>query len=62
MLAGIIVALAAQGIPPFEAAAAGAYIHGLAGDMARAVQGEIGMTPTDMLRLLPRAFYRCRGG
>ena len=62
VLAGIIVALAAQGIPPFEAAAAGAYIHGLAGDMARAVQGEIGMTPTDMLRLLPRAFYRCRGG
>ena len=62
VLAGIIVALAAQGIPPFEAAAAGAYIHGVAGDVARAVQGEIGMTPTDMLRLLPRAFYRCRGG
>ena len=61
VLAGIITALAAQGLSPFDAAAAGVYIHGLAGDMARSAYGELGMTPTDMIRLLPQAFFRCRG-
>lgn len=61
VLAGCIGALLAQGLPPFEAAATGVFLHGLAGDLACAEYGEIGMTPTDMLRTLPIAFYRCRG-
>lgn len=34
VLAGVIAGLLAQGVQPFEAAAAGAYIHGLAGQHA----------------------------
>ncbi len=61
VLAGIIGALLAQKLPAFEAASAAVFLHGLAGDLARDTQGEIGMTPSDMLRLIPTAFYRCRG-
>ena len=61
VLAGCIGALLAQRLPPFEAASTGVFLHGLAGDLACAELGEIGMTPTDMLRTLPIAFYRCRG-
>jgi NAD(P)H-hydrate epimerase len=34
VLAGVIVGLLAQGLKPFEAAAVGAYLHGLAGELA----------------------------
>lgn len=61
VLAGMITALAAQGLCPFDAASAAVYLHGLAGDLAKRSSGEIGMTPTDMLRLIPQAFYQCRG-
>lgn len=61
VLAGAIGALLAQKVPPFEAAAAAVYLHGLAGDLARDARGEIGMTPSDMLELLPKALLRCRG-
>lgn len=40
---GMIAGLLAQGMPCFEAAAAGAYLHGLAGDKA-ARYGEYGVT------------------
>jgi NAD(P)H-hydrate epimerase len=39
VLAGIIVGLLAQGLDPFDAAAAGAYIHGYAGTLAAAYIG-----------------------
>ena len=34
VLAGLIAGLLAQGMPPWEAAAAGALLHGRAGDIA----------------------------
>ncbi|HRN68100.1 MAG TPA: NAD(P)H-hydrate dehydratase [Promineifilum sp.] len=43
VLAGIIVALLAQKMPPYEAAALGAYLHGAAGEMARAYWGDAGI-------------------
>ena len=61
VLAGMITALLAQGLNPFEASAAAVYLHGLAGDLARKKLGETGMTTTDMLQLIPQAFYQCRG-
>ena len=58
VLAGAIVALRAQGMGAFEAAAAGAYLHGLAGDLAREHFGEAGLAAGDVARALPEAFRR----
>lgn len=54
VLAGIIVGLLGQGIPPLEAAACGAWLHGAAGDICAEEIGEYGMLPGDMLNVLPR--------
>ena len=54
VLAGIIAALVGQGIAPLEAAAAGAWLHGAAGDRCAERLGQYGMLPTDMLAHLPR--------
>ena len=55
MLTGVIAALLGFGLAPFEAAVCGAYLHGAAGDLCAASIGEYGMTPTDMLNMLPTA-------
>ena len=54
VLAGILAGLLGQGIPPLEAAACGAWLHGAAGDQCAAEMGQYGMLPTDMLNVLPR--------
>lgn len=54
VLAGIILSLCGQGIPPLEAAACGAWLHGAAGDICAREIGQYGMLPTDMLNVLPR--------
>lgn len=54
VLAGMVVSLLGQGIPPLEAAACSAYLHGMAGDKCAAQMGQYGMLPTDMLNILPR--------
>jgi len=61
VLAGTIVALRAQGLGAFEAAAAGAYLHGLAGELARAEIGAAGMVAGDVLARLPQAWQRVAG-
>lgn len=61
VLTGVIAALLGQKLPAFEAAALGVHIHGLAGDLARADRGEIGMTAADIAEALPRAFQADRG-
>lgn len=54
VLSGIILSLLGQGLDPLAAAACGAYIHSRAGDLCANDIGEFGMTPTDMLRYIPR--------
>lgn len=54
LLAGMIVSLLGQGLPPLEAAACAAYFHGAAGDICANEMGQAGMLPTDMLNVLPR--------
>ena len=54
VLAGIIVSLLGQGIPPLEAAACSAWLHGAAGDICAEEIGQYGMLPSDMLCVLPR--------
>ena len=54
VLSGIILSLLGQGLPPMEAAAAGAWLHGAAGDLAAERLGEYGMLPGDLVEELPR--------
>jgi hydroxyethylthiazole kinase-like uncharacterized protein yjeF len=56
VLAGVIAALAARGVPPFEAAAAGAFLHGAAG----ALGWRDGLVASDVAGLLPAAIERIR--
>lgn len=58
VLAGMISSLAAQGISSFESAAAGAYLHGLAGDICAQKLGERAMLPTDLITALPEVFSK----
>ena len=61
VLTGVIAALAASGAEPFAAAAAGAFIHGLAGDIAAEKYGQWGMTSLEIEESLPAAFKRVVG-
>ena len=54
VLSGVIAALLGAGLPPLEAAACGAWLHGAAGARCAAELGQYGMLPTDMLSALPR--------
>ncbi len=54
VLAGIILSLLGQGVKPLEAAAAGAWLHGRAGDLCAEKLGEYGMLPGDLVEELPR--------
>ena len=54
VLSGIIVSLLGQHIMPLEAVAAGAWIHGAAGDLCAEEIGEYGMIPEDIIRRIPR--------
>lgn len=54
VLAGMLVSLLGQGVPPLEAAACAAWLHGAAGDICEKEIGQYGMLPSDMLRVLPR--------
>lgn len=56
VLTGVIASLAGQGMSAEQAAAAGVYIHGHAGDICAEETGEIGMTAADICSCLPRAF------
>ncbi|MCE1245246.1 MAG: NAD(P)H-hydrate dehydratase [Firmicutes bacterium] len=61
-LTGIIASLLARKIPAFEAAVAGTYIHGLAGDIACSEKGEDGLTPTDLTEKIPEAVKLVKSG
>ncbi|MEX0775298.1 MAG: NAD(P)H-hydrate dehydratase [Phycisphaeraceae bacterium] len=60
VLTGCIAALAAQGMPPWDAAVLGVYLHGLAGDLWTAQQGPSGLTSRDLANMLPTAFQQHR--
>lgn len=55
VLAGVIVSLLGQGLPPYEAAVAGVYLHGLAGDLTAAELGAAGVMATDIANNISRA-------
>lgn len=55
VLSGIIVGLLAQGVAPLDAAIAGGYVHGLAGQLAAQEIGDAGAVAGDLLPRIPRA-------
>jgi NAD(P)H-hydrate epimerase len=55
VLAGAVVSLLAQGLAPYDAAVCAAYLHGLAGELARGRFGSAGMLASDLMPLLPEA-------
>jgi NAD(P)H-hydrate epimerase len=57
VLTGVIAALLGQKLSAFEAAQLGVHVHGLAGDIARDQNGEIGLIAGDIVDSLPDAFY-----
>jgi hydroxyethylthiazole kinase-like uncharacterized protein yjeF len=57
VLSGVIAALLAVA-DPFDAAAAGTYLHALAGEQA--AQGDRGLLASELAAALPRALARCR--
>jgi len=58
ILAGAIVALRAQGLDAFKAAVTGAYLHAMAGEIARIKLGTAGIAASDVARALPDAWRR----
>lgn len=56
VLAGLIAGLCAQGLGPLDAASAGAYLHGAAGDHAAWSTSQAGLNASDVARDLPMAF------
>jgi len=58
VLAGIIAALWAQGVPQNAAAFAGVFLHGLAGDIARDIFGERSIIARDLIEQLPAAMKK----
>lgn len=55
VLSGIIGALTGQGLSCFDAAAAGVYLHGLAGDLAAETYGEHGLIASDLATFVAAA-------
>ncbi|HIE27492.1 TPA: NAD(P)H-hydrate dehydratase [Candidatus Poribacteria bacterium] len=54
VLTGVIAGLLAQGLKPVDAAVLGAYLHGLAGDIAAEKVGKSGLIAGDVLNMLPK--------
>ena len=59
VLTGIIAALIAQKMKPFDAAALGTYIHGLAGDAASEALGEYSVMASDIIDHISEIMKDC---
>lgn len=58
VLTGILTGLLAQGYSTLEAAIGGAYLHGLAGDLAARELGMNSLIASDLIKFLPKAFKK----
>ncbi len=60
VLSGVIASLIGQKVEPKMAAVCGAFIHGLAGDLAKVKKGEHGLIASDIIEELPAALLRIK--
>lgn len=61
VLDGVISAFLAQGLPSYEAAKLGVYIHGLAGDLAIKDKTQLSLIASDIIDYLPEAIKKSGG-
>jgi hydroxyethylthiazole kinase-like uncharacterized protein yjeF len=61
VLTGAIAGLVAQGLPLFDAAACGVYLHAEAGEAVKERLGDAGMIASDLLPELPQVIKRLKG-
>lgn len=61
VLSGMIGSFIGQGIEPLNAAIAGVFLHGLAGDMAEMERGEYGLIAGDIVNKIPSAIKYVKG-
>jgi NAD(P)H-hydrate epimerase len=62
VLTGIILGLLAQELLPEDAATAGVFLHGLAGDLAAQKNSQISLIAGDIIELLGQAFLTLNSG
>lgn len=62
VLAGVVASLLSQGLEPFDAASAGAFLHAATGDFIARAMGTSGAIASDLLPLLPVAATSIRAG
>ena len=60
VLAGIIAGLLAQGLPLFDAAVLGVFLHAQAGEMVKIRLGDVGMLASDLLPILPQVIKKLK--
>ncbi len=60
VLTGILTSLLGQGYDPINAAVLGAYLHGLAGDIAADKWGEEAMLPSDLIDHMGEAYKKIK--
>ena len=61
VLTGIISSFAGGGVPLYNAAVLGAFIHGLSGDIAAKENGEFGLIAGDIINKIPLAIKAVQG-
>lgn len=62
VLAGLIGGYLAQGLPPFEAASVGVYVHAAAGESLREELGDAGLLAHELGARVPRVVRELTGG
>ena len=62
VLAGVVAGLVAQGLPSFDAAALGAFVHAAAAELVVQSLGDTGVVASDLLPGLPAAIKAIREG
>ena len=60
VLGGMIAALLARGLAPFDAAMTAVYLHGFAGDLLLEEMGDTGLAALDLAERLPLAIVKLR--
>ena len=62
VLTGVITGFLAQGLTAWNAARAGVYVHGRAGDLAALTMGEPGLIASDVISAIPHALTQTISG